>query len=144
MKQLSRRTAVPGSALALTLVLAVAWATAGTAGATQLGALAGTVTDAQGKPVAGATVTMETSDGRRPYATHTGPDGTFQFSRYRPGQYDLRAYAGGVFSDWSKRVMIRNGKTTEITLHITAPLAKSEAKAGATAAATIHADPADH
>lgn len=124
MKQLSRRPTILLLALALTMTWALAGAMAGADSATvALGALAGTVTDAQGKPVAGATVTMETSDGRRPHATHTGADGRFQFLRYRPGQYDLRAYAGGAFSDWSKRVIIRTGKTTEITLHIPAQIA---------------------
>jgi hypothetical protein len=137
-KQLSRRRAI----LLLVFALATAWSMAGGASATPaLGALAGTVTDAQGKPVGGATVTMETSDAKRPYATHTGADGRFQFSRFRPGQYDLRAYAGGVFSEWSKRVMIHTGKTTEITLHIPAPNAKPGATPAAAAAATIKAGP---
>jgi hypothetical protein len=83
-----------------------------------LGTLAGTVTDSQDKPVAGATVTIETSDGLQPHATHTDANGQFQFTRFRPGQYDLRAFAGGVFSDWTKRVLIRTGKKTEVTLRL--------------------------
>lgn len=114
MKKMPRRLSIPLLALVLAL--------AGAAGAkTALGTLDGTVTDAQGKPVAGATVTIQTSDGLRPHATHTGADGRFEFSRYRPGQYDLRAYANGAFSDWSKRVIIRTGKATEITLRLAAP-----------------------
>src|SRR5271154_6695723 len=104
MKQISRQL----SRRAAYLILAFALMMAGAASATvSLGTLAGTVTDGQGKPLAGATVTMQTSDGRRPHATHTGPDGRFQFSRFRPGQYDLRAYSSGAFSDWTKRVIIR-------------------------------------
>jgi len=90
-----------------------------------LGTLAGTVTDARGKPAAGATVTIQTSDGLHPHATHADADGRFQFTRFRSGQYDLRAYAGGAFSDWSKRVVIHNGKTTEIVLRIIAPNSSS-------------------
>lgn len=82
------------------------------------GTMAGTVLDAHGKPVAGATVTMQTSDGMRPYATHTGANGRFEFVRYETGQYDLRAYSNGMFSDWVKRISIRSGKTTEITLRL--------------------------
>jgi hypothetical protein len=104
------------------LLLIFAFVIAGVASANgALGTLAGTVTDAQGKPAAGATVTIQTSDGLHPHATHTDADGRFQFTRFRPGQYDLRAYAGGAFSDWNKRVVIRNGKTTEVALHIIAP-----------------------
>jgi hypothetical protein len=115
MKQISRQL----SKQVAFLILAFALMTAGAASATvSLGTLVGTVTDAQGKPLAGATVTMQTSDGRRPTATHTGPDGRFEFLRFRPGQYDLRAYSNGAFSDWSKRVIIRTGKTTEVTLLI--------------------------
>lgn len=82
------------------------------------GTMAGTVVDAHGKPVAGATVTMQTSDGAKPYATHTDASGHFEFVRYRPGQYDLRAYWNGMFSDWTKRVSIHAKKTTEVTLRM--------------------------
>lgn len=82
------------------------------------GTLAGTVLDAHGKPVAGATVTMQTSYGQQPRATHTDAEGHFQFARYETGQYDLQAYWHGMFSDWTKRVAIRSGKTTEITLRL--------------------------
>jgi len=83
-----------------------------------IGTMAGTVLDAHGKPVAGATVTMQTSDAARPYATHTDANGHFEFARYETGQYDLRAYWNGMFSDWVKRISIRSGKTTEVTLHM--------------------------
>lgn len=82
------------------------------------GTIAGTVLDAHGKPVADATVTMQTSYGQSPCATHTNADGHFEFSRYATGQYDLQAYWRGMFSDWRKRVVIRSGKTTDITLRL--------------------------
>lgn len=85
-----------------------------------IGTLAGTVLDAQSRPVARATVTMQSSDGQRPNATHTDASGRFEFARFRTGQYDVRAYANGVFSDWTKRVLIRPNKTTEITLRLPA------------------------
>jgi hypothetical protein len=114
VKRNPRRLPVPLLFLVLTMAAAVS-------ASGSLGALAGTVMDAQGKPVAGATVTMQTSDGMNAHATHTDADGRFQFTRYRPGQYDLRAYAQGAFSDWTKRVLIRTGKTTEVTLRVPAP-----------------------
>lgn len=103
------------------VLLVVVLTIAGVASArVALGTLAGTVTDAQDKPVAGATVTIQTSDGLRPHATHTDANGRFEFTRFRPGQYDLRAYAGGIFSEWSKRILIRTGKKTELALKLRA------------------------
>jgi hypothetical protein len=90
-----------------------------------IGNLTGTVVDATGKPVADATVTMQSSDGKKPYATHTDADGHFQFTRYETGQYDLRAYSGGMFSDWAKRISIRSQKTTEVTLRLPPPADQS-------------------
>jgi hypothetical protein len=83
-----------------------------------LGTLAGTVLDAHGKPVAEASVTIQTSDGLKPHATHTDSSGHYEFARYEAGQYDLRAYSKGQFSDWSKHIVIRPKKTTEITLRM--------------------------
>jgi uncharacterized GH25 family protein len=82
------------------------------------GTLAGVVLDAKGKPVANATVTIQTSDGLHPHATHTDSDGRFEFARYRTGQYDVRAFARGDFSDWMKRLTIRARKTTAVTLRM--------------------------
>ncbi len=94
--------------------------------ASGLGVVKGTVVDDQGKPVSNASVTIQTSDGLRPHATHTDATGHFEFTRWDAGQYDLRAYSNGVFSDWAKRTVIRPQKTTEITLRI--PSAESAAK----------------
>jgi uncharacterized GH25 family protein len=83
-----------------------------------IGTLAGVVLDAAGRPVANATVTIQTSDGLRPHATHTDASGHFAFTRYSTGQYDLRAYANGVFSDWTKRIYVSANKTKEVTLRL--------------------------
>jgi Carboxypeptidase regulatory-like domain len=91
-----------------------------------LGIVKGTVVDDQGKGIANASVTIQSSDGLRPHATHTDATGHFEFTRWDAGQYDLRAYSNGVFSEWAKRTLIRPKKTTEITLHI--PSAESAAK----------------
>jgi len=99
--------------------LLVAFGAAATAYARgPIGDLTGTVVDAKGKPVADATVTMQSSDGKRPYATHTDATGHFKFTRYETGEYDLRAYSKGMFSDWVKRISIHSKKTTEITLRM--------------------------
>jgi hypothetical protein len=85
------------------------------------GAMEGTVLDSRGNPVAGATVTMQTSDGSRPFATHTDAHGHFEFARYETGQYDLQAYSQGMFSNWTKRVSIHRGKKTAVTLRLPPP-----------------------
>jgi hypothetical protein len=88
--------------------------------AVPVGTLEGTVVDAQDKPVAHASVTIQTSDGLHPHATRTDENGHFQFARWETGQYDLRAYSNGVFSDWEKRIMIKSKKPTKITLRLPA------------------------
>ena len=87
---------------------------------TGMGTLGGTVLDAHGKLVAGASVFIQTSDGQHPHVTRTDANGHFQFKRYSAGQYDLRASIHGVFTDWMKRVIIRTGKTTKVTLQLPA------------------------
>jgi hypothetical protein len=86
-----------------------------------IGTLEGTVLDGQGKPVPDASVTIQTSDGLHPHARHTDANGHFQFARWETGQYDLRAYSNGAFSEWDKRIMIRSNKTTKITLRLPKP-----------------------
>jgi hypothetical protein len=86
-----------------------------------IGTLEGVVLDSHGKPVAGATVTAQTSDGTRPFATHSGADGHFHFTRFPIGQYDMRAYSHGMFSDWVKRIPVHTGKKTSVTLRLPPP-----------------------
>ncbi|HXO06262.1 MAG TPA: carboxypeptidase-like regulatory domain-containing protein [Candidatus Sulfotelmatobacter sp.] len=88
-----------------------------------LGTLSGNVLDESGKPVVNASVTIQTSDGLSPHAVHTDVNGHFEFARFEAGQYDVRAYSHSLFSDWSKRVIVRPKKTTEITLRLS-PTAK--------------------
>ena len=88
-----------------------------------LGTLSGSVLDERGQPVVNASVTIQTSDGLSPHAVHTDTNGHFEVARFEAGQYDVRAYSHSLFSDWSKRVVIRPKKTTEITLHLS-PAAK--------------------
>jgi Carboxypeptidase regulatory-like domain len=105
------------SLFALTLMLA--FGAASNAGEA-VGNLEGTMVDSHGNPVQGATVVIQTSDGQHPHATHTDARGHFEFDRYAAGQYDLRGSFYSVFTDWTRRVLIRAGKTTQITLHLPA------------------------
>ena len=104
--------------VALFSVLTIVAFPPGSNARTAVGSLEGTVIDAQGKLIAGATVTIQTSDGRHPHATHTNGRGRFAFSHFATGQYDVRAYASGSYSEWTKRVSIRPHTSTQVTLQI--------------------------
>jgi hypothetical protein len=108
------------SSVALAL-FSIAMSPSGSWAKTTVGTLEGTVMDAHGKAIAGATVTIQTSDGQHPHATHTDAAGQFSFSRFAVGQYDLRAYSHGSYSNWAKRVLIRSHKSTQINLRISIP-----------------------
>lgn len=82
------------------------------------GTLEGTVLDARGRAISGATVTIQTSDGTHPHVTHTDGSGHFAFVRFAVGQYDLRAYLNGSYSDWAKRIAIRSKRPAAVTLQI--------------------------
>jgi hypothetical protein len=105
--------------LGMLVIASVAFAAA--AQKVPIGTLEGTVLDGESKPVPDASVTIQTSDGLHPHATRTDANGHFQFARWMTGQYDLRAYSNGVFSEWDKRIMIRSKKTTKVTLRLPKP-----------------------
>ena len=86
---------------------------------TPLGTLEGTVIGLHGEAIAGATVMIQTSYGQHPHVTRTDASGHFAFIRFATGQYDLRAYSRGSYSDWAKRVPLRSRKPTQIVLRIT-------------------------
>jgi hypothetical protein len=109
----------------LVILFAALGFAAGVSARGPIGTLTGSVLDSKGNPVADATVTMQSSDGKKPYATHTDANGRFQFTRYETGQYDLRAYSKGMFSNWAKRILIRSQKTTEVTLRMPPPADES-------------------
>jgi hypothetical protein len=93
----------------------------GTQARTPVGILRGTVVDMHGNAISGATVMIQTSDGRHPHATRTDAAGQFSFNRFAVGQYDLRAYYQGSSSDWARRISIGSHKPSQITLRIPPP-----------------------
>jgi hypothetical protein len=84
------------------------------------GTLEGTVLDAHGNPLPGATVTIQTSYGTQPHVIHTDAKGHFVFPHFATGQYDLRAYHNGFYSAWIKRVPLRSTKNAPLSLRISA------------------------
>ena len=111
------RHGIGAAAIALTFAV-LAMTAAAQHAAVPVGTLEGSVLDAKGQPVADASVTIQTSDGLHPHATHTDATGHFEFAHWQAGEYDLRAYANGLFSEWDKRVMIHAKKTTKVTLRL--------------------------
>src|ERR1700675_1794968 len=69
--------------------------------------ITGTVLDADGKTVAKASVTCETSSGMKPRAVHTDAKGRFFITGLKQESYDLRASWNGAYSDWEDRKSTR-------------------------------------
>jgi hypothetical protein len=80
--------------------------------------LAGVVRDTTGKPVAGARVTLQPSDGRLARTTKTDAEGRFAFAKVSPSLYDVRAYANSLWSDWERNVAVRSGQRAEVSLQL--------------------------
>jgi len=82
------------------------------------GVLEGIVVNAKGMPVAAAEVFLEGSDGTSPRVLHSDSQGQFRMPSLRAGLYDLRAEAGGTWSEWEHNVMLRPGGHASITLRL--------------------------
>jgi hypothetical protein len=82
------------------------------------GILSGVVLGPNDKPVAHATVTCQSGGGTAPHIVHTDSKGHFSIAKLKTDNYDLRASAKGIFSEWEKNVVVRSGKTQFITLQL--------------------------
>ena len=80
--------------------------------------LTGVVIGPNDRPVARAAVSYQSSGGNAAHAVHTDAHGRFTISRLPADNYDLRASANGIFSEWEKNVTIHNGETRSVTLHL--------------------------
>jgi hypothetical protein len=78
--------------------------------------LTGVVRGADGKAVAAAGVSCESSSGMRARIVHTDAKGKFVIPGLKADSYDLRASANGAYSDWEKNIPLRQGQTKEVTL----------------------------
>jgi Carboxypeptidase regulatory-like domain len=103
------------------LFLCVALAFAASVASAQgggLGTLSGVVLNAEGRPVEGARVIMQTATGGAPEATTTNARGRFFFPELVHGYYDLRASSAGRSSDWKHNVEVRTGEQTNVALRL--------------------------
>ena len=72
--------------------------------------ISGVVIGADAKPVAGAHVFLQPSDGRSPHAVMTDAQGHYIFRGLYQGFYDLRAQHLGRASAWEKNVNVKTGR----------------------------------
>jgi hypothetical protein len=80
--------------------------------------ITGTVLDSNGRPVANASVTCETSSGMKPRAVHTDTKGRFFITGLKQESYDLRASRNGAYSDWERNIPLGNTQTKTVTLQL--------------------------
>ncbi len=82
------------------------------------GVISGVVVGMDDKPVPHASVNYQSSAGDSPHATRTDSTGHFRITKLRRDNYDLRATAKGVFSEWKKNVAVGNWRETNVTLRL--------------------------
>jgi hypothetical protein len=80
--------------------------------------ITGTVLDSNGRPVANASVTCETSSGMKPRAVHTDKSGIFFITGLKQESYDLRASRNGAYSDWERNIPLGKSQTKTVTLQL--------------------------
>jgi hypothetical protein len=97
--------------------------------------LTGVVLGPDDKPVVRAAITYQSSAGRSPHVVRTDARGRFTIAKLVADNYDLRASANGIFSEWQKNVTIRHGETRTITLRLI--YAKQMPKPGAITAGNV-------
>jgi hypothetical protein len=108
------------------LILAALWTTALVAARTVLASpqhqgtsvLTGVVIGPNDRPVPHAAVTYQSSAGISAHAVHTDAHGRFTIPKLPGDNYDVRASANGIFSEWEKNISIRSGETKTITLRL--------------------------
>jgi hypothetical protein len=100
--------------VALAAVGAAPQASAQSAGRT---GITGRVLGPDGKPVGGAWVSLQSSDGNKPRTTQTNAQGQFSFL-LDSGAYDLRAHADTGRSAWRRNVRVVRRKKTDVALRL--------------------------
>jgi uncharacterized GH25 family protein len=80
--------------------------------------ITGTVLDSDGRPVANASVTCETSSGMKPRAVRTDSKGRFFITGLKQESYDLRASGNGAYSDWERNIPLGKSQTKTVTLQL--------------------------
>ena len=76
-------------------------------------------------------VVLGPDDRPAPHAVHADAHGRFTILKLQTDNYDVRASANGIFSEWQKNFPVQNGRTSELTLHLiyAREMPKSKSKA---------------
>ncbi len=82
------------------------------------GTISGIVVGPDDKPAPHAAITYQSSAGTAPHAVHADSHGRFTILKLQTDNYDVRASANGIFSEWEKNLPVQNGHTSELTLHL--------------------------
>jgi Carboxypeptidase regulatory-like domain len=80
--------------------------------------LSGTVLGPDDRPVPHAAVTYQSSGGNAPHAVHSDAHGHFTIAHLRGDNYDMRASANGIFSEWEKNISVRPGEQKTVVLRL--------------------------
>ncbi len=80
--------------------------------------ITGTILDANGRTVANATVSCQTSSGMKPRVVHSDTKGAFFITGLKQESYDLRASRNGAYSDWERNIPIGKSQTKNVTLQL--------------------------
>src|SRR5438105_5246727 len=83
------------------------------------GAVAGVVSDAAGKPVAGAFVKVKNDERRLTFMVISREQGRFEAKDLPPGQYRVQAIGAGFQSEWFDRVTVNAGDSAKAGLSLT-------------------------
>jgi hypothetical protein len=114
MSSAGRFPVLSGSILSFFIFILISLAAKAPAQDASTGAIRGTVADAAGSRVAGATVVfVDAATGFR-YSVVTGVEGRFSFELLPPGEYSGRAEAGGMSPQTTPRLHVDVGGTTEL------------------------------
>lgn len=82
------------------------------------GVISGVVLGPDDKPAPHAAITYQSSSGSAPHAVHADAHGRFTIPKLSTDNYDIRASANGIFSEWQKNFQVTSGRTSDITLHL--------------------------
>ena len=111
------RRSMPCS-LVLAAIYLVAVAKPACASKTAAGRLTGVVLTSKGAGVPSARVFWEAVDGSVPHTLKADSTGHFSVPSVRPGLYELRGEADGMWSEWHHNVLVRPGAEGNVTLRL--------------------------
>jgi hypothetical protein len=129
--ELRKRLLEAGSALQVLALVGAGAAVTGLASAPAAaqdytsGAITGTVTDSNGAPVSGATVTLTSQAQNQTRTFTTGPSGTFTAAGLAPGQYTIGVTASG-FARSEDTITIQAAQQSRVTVGLVSTTATSE------------------